>query len=43
MFLKFSPRSVFYGSLTLLTLLQAFCTLKGELIFGICFFLVGLA
>lgn len=31
MFLKFSLRSMFYGSLTLLTLLQAFCILKGKL------------
>lgn len=44
MFLKFSLRSVFYGSLTLLTLLQPFVALKeNSLTFGIYFFLVGLA
>lgn len=44
MFLKFSLRSVFYGSLTLLTHLQAFVPLKEtSLTFGIFFFLVGLA
>lgn len=44
MFLKFSLRSMFYGSLILLTLLQAFVNLKENyLTFGIYFSLVGLA
>lgn len=43
MFLKFSTRSMFYSSLTLLILLQTFCTLKEKLTLAICFFFLHLS